>query len=395
MTVSERTRTVSAMGVVQIFTWGSTFYLLSVIAPEIVDETGWRPAAVTGGMSVGLLASGLAARRIGSLIQAKGGRPVMATGISLIAAGLVLMALSHHVALYLAAWLVTGLGMGASLYDAAFSALGRIYGREARGAITALTLWGGFASTVCWPISAWAVETIGWRGTCLFYAAVHVGFILPLCWFALPRVPPALAPPEPGAPAPRPPLSDPRVWAIAVTGTVMGMTAGIWLVHIVPLLGARGYDLAAAVALGTLIGPAQVAARVVEMAGRGRHHPIWTQLSATFLFAVGFAGLKFGMPAAPAIIAYGAGNGLWSIARGAVPLAVFGPRDYPRLMGLLATPMLLASAAAPAAGSVMIARLGAETSLSVLCGMAMIPLAITVPLWLRLRRDALDTSPVT
>lgn len=385
--LSERTRTVSALGVVQIFTWGSSYYLLSVIAPEISRDTGWRPALVTGGMTLGMLASGLAARRIGALIHVHGGRPVLSGGVGLIAAGLLTMGLATHVAVYLAAWVLMGLGMGAGLYDAAFSALGRIYGRDARGAITALTLWGGFASTVCWPISAWAVETVGWRGACFGYAALHLCLTLPLCWFALPRVPPTLEPPEPGAPAARPPLRDARVWAIAVTGTLMAMIASIWLVHIVPLLGARGYGLAAAVALGTLIGPAQVAARVVEMAGRGRHHPIWTQTISVTLFALGFAGLKFGIAAAVAIVAYGAGNGLWSIARGAVPLAVFGPRDYPRLMGLLATPMLLAAAAGPAVGALMITRLGAERVLDILFVMALVPLAVTIPLLLRIRRD--------
>lgn len=388
MILSERTRTISVLGIVQIFAWGSSFYLLAVLAAPVEAETGWSAGLVSGGLSVGLLAAGLVSRRVGRVIQAQGGRRVLSTGMGLIALGLVIMALAQSEVVYLLAWLLTGIGMGAGLYDAAFSTLGRIYGAGARGAITALTLWGGFASTVCWPISAFLVEALGWRGTCLAYAALHLCVTLPLCWFALPRVPPELAHRVGGAPeGGRPAHMDPRFWCMALTGILLAVLSSLWMVHLMSILTSLGHSLAAAVSLGALIGPAQVGARVVEMMGRGRHHPIWTLLVSTGLILFGFAGLELGLPAAAALIAFGGGNGLWSIARGALPLAVFGPEDYARIMGQIAMPVLLASSAAPLAGAVLVARIGPEGTLGVLIALSLAALAVSLTLYALIRRD--------
>ncbi len=383
MILSERSRTISALGVVMVFSWGSTYYLLAVLAGPIRADTGWSPGFITAGMSLGLLVSALAAPRIGALIQREGGRRVLTGGMALIAAGLALLAAAPNPAVYLGAWLFLGLGMGAGLYDAAFSTLGRIYGRDARRAITALTLWGGFASTVCWPITAALAETVGWRGTCLAYAGLHLFVTLPLCVFAVPRADPPV--PRAGGQvfgANGGSLRDPRFWCLAVAGTTLAMLASLWSVHLITILTAQGYALAAAVALGTLIGPAQVGARVLEMASGARHHPIWTGAAAALLVALGFLGLVAGFPAAAALIAYGAGNGLWSIARGAMPLTIFGAADYPRIMGRLAAPALFASAAAPLLGSWLIASAGPDGALRVLVVVTSLPCAAIVALWL-------------
>lgn len=377
---------ISALGIVQIFAWGSTYYLLAVLTDPILRDTGWSRTAVTGGISIGLLASGVVAMRIGRLIQTHGGRPVLAGAMVLIAAGLVLLAVAQNVVVYFLAWTVIGVGMGAGLYDAAFSTLGRLYGVDARQAIGALTLWGGFASTICWPISAFAVETIGWRGTCLAYAALHLFVTLPLCLCVLPRqtriVPPLAAARGPESSNP---LRDPRFLLLALAGTMMSVVMAVWSVHLIAILGSQGVALATAVALGMLIGPAQVGARVIEMAFGGRHHPIWTMLTATVLVGLGFLGLRFQMPASAALIAYGAGNGIWSIARGAMPLALFGAQDYPDIMGKLATPTLLASAAAPSLGAALLSKLGGEATLTALALAALIPVFCALAL-LTLRR---------
>lgn len=380
-----RLRITAALGIVQIFAWGSSFYLMSIIAAPVAADTGWPLGTVTAGLSVALLCGGLASGRIGALIAADGGRRVMAAGMGALALGLVLMASARGPGVWLLAWAVMGLGMGAGLYDAAFSTLGRIYGSGARRAITALTLWGGFASTVCWPISAYLLETLGWRGTCLAYAALNLGLTAPLCWFGLPKLA-TLAVTDTGPQTGRNAhLRDRRYWLLAATGTILVSVTTIWLVHLMTLLTALGYALASAVALGTLIGPSQVGARVIEMLGRERHHPAWTLLVSVVLIAFGFWALSLGIPAAVALIAFGAGNGIWSIARGSLPLALFGPRDYPRVMGHLAAPILAASALAPLAGSLLIARLGAEATLSVLA-MATLPLIAIALYILRIAR---------
>src|SRR6187549_3214326 len=163
---------VTALGIGQILAWGSSFYFPAVLAEPIVADTGWSLGWVVGGVSIGLLVAGLIAPRVGSLIERKGGRPVLAASSLLYASGLAGIGLAPTLPVYLLAWVV--LGMGTGLYDAVFAALGKLYGKEARTPITNLTLFGGFASTVCWPLSAFLAETLGWRGACFVYAALHL-----------------------------------------------------------------------------------------------------------------------------------------------------------------------------------------------------------------------------
>lgn len=377
MRLSERNRVVSVLGLVQIFAWGSSFYLLAVISDPIRAETGWSTKLITGGISIGLLVSGLSAVVVGRLIEAFGGRKVMAGGMALLASGLTVIALAQHPGVYLAAWLLMGMGMAAGLYDAGFATLGRIFGAEARGPITALTLWGGFASTICWPLSAGLVEWVGWRGACLSYAAIHLCVTAPICLFGLPRATPR---PEaaPGTAKARDPsvLRDARFWLIALAMTITGGVAAFWSVHLITILTSEGATLAAAVALGAVIGPSQVGARVVEMLGKGRHHPVWTFVGYAVCGVAGFGMLWAGLPATLAFVAYGAGNGLWSIARGALPLSVFGAERYARTVGMLALPVFAASAVFPLAGAAAIDRFGTGWAVPGSFLLALIPLVV-------------------
>jgi predicted MFS family arabinose efflux permease len=208
---------------------------------------------------------------------------VLAAGSLLLAAAHSLLATATVYPLYLFAWLLMGLGMSSSLYDAGFATLGRLYGQGARGAITNLTLFGGFASTVCWPLSAYLVEHGGWRIACLSYAAIHLAICLPLHLWVIP-------PPPPAAPAPARDRSKEasatgrtraRFILLASILTLAAMIASMLSVHLLTLLQLRGLGLAAAVGLGALVGPSQVGARVAELLiGRNRHHPIWTMLAS-------------------------------------------------------------------------------------------------------------------
>ncbi|TIX59553.1 MAG: MFS transporter, partial [Mesorhizobium sp.] len=171
---------ITVLGLTQIMAWGSSYYLPAVIAPAVARDTSWPLAWVVGGLSLGLLVAGLISPRVGSSIERHGGRNVLAFSAFCIGAGQIGLAAAPSLAVYIGAWLVIGLGMGAGLYDAAFATLGRLYGNSARSAITTLTLFGGLASTVCWPISAFLLSTIGWRGACLAYAAVQLLIALPL-----------------------------------------------------------------------------------------------------------------------------------------------------------------------------------------------------------------------
>lgn len=375
---------ISALGVVQILAWGSSFYLLGVLAAPIAADTGWPLAWVFGGLTLGLLAAGLVSPQVGRIIGERGGRPVLALSALFLATGLVVLGLAPSLWVFLVGWLLVGLGMGCGLYDPAFATLGRLYGAEARPAITTLTLWGGFASTVSWPLSAFLLDHGGWRWACFVYAGLQLVVSLPLI---LTLIPPAPARPV-GAtdnPAPVVALAPAERWPFLLMAGVLilgGAVMSLLSAHILTLLQARGVPLASAVTFGALIGPAQVAARVVEMAFKGRHHPLWTLTAAMILVAVGIVMLALGLPlVALALILYGAGNGIYSIARGTVPLALFGAERYAPLLGRLARPGLVAQALAPPLGAYVLAQGGADATFALLAGMALLNVVLVAALW--------------
>jgi predicted MFS family arabinose efflux permease len=379
-----RWQVTSALGLVEILNWGTSYYLLAVLAGPVAADTGWPLPWIVGSLSAGLLVSGLASPRIGRAIGRHGGRPVLAGAALVLALGLAVVGAAPNLPVFVAGWLILGLGMGAGLYDAAFATLGRLYGAAARPAISAVTLWGGFASTVCWPLSALLVAQVGWRGTCLAYAGLHLAVALPLIRRALPPAPPRPGPAPGEAAADTGPLaSERRAFALlAAIMTLGGATSAIVSVHLLTLLQAQGLALAAAVALGTLIGPAQVGARVIEMANRSRHHPLWTLTAAMGLVALGLALLWAAVPALGlALVLYGAGNGLSSIARGTLPLALFGPARYASLMGRLALPNLLAQALAPSLAALLIAQGGPGATLGLLAGLSAANVVLVAVLW--------------
>jgi predicted MFS family arabinose efflux permease len=390
----DRRLIVTALGVTQILAWGSSFYLLGVLANPIARDTGWPYEWVMGGVSVALLAAGAVSPRVGRAIGQRGGRAILAGGAALLGLGLLLIGLAQSFAWYLAGWLLIGAGMGAGLYDAAFSTLGSIYGKESRSAITWVTLFGGFASTVCWPLSAILVEQLGWRGACFVYAAIHLGFALPLYLLTLPARS-FIAAPNGEAKAHPAQLSAAEWPVFALLAAVVTVAAAILSMvgtHLLPLLQARGVELAAAVALGTIVGPAQVGARVVEMFAGRHYQPIWTMIASTVLMAIGTFLLFAGIPIyAIAIVLYGAGNGIGTVARGTLPIWLFGPERYPALMGRLGLPILMSMALAPFAGAIVIRLGGPDVALALLAALAAANVLLTAALW-RVSRYAREAA---
>ena len=390
---------ITALGVVQILMWGSTFYLLAVLAPAIVAETGWPSRWVIGGITIGLITAGLISPRVGRVIDRRGGRPVLVFSSIVTACGFVALALAWSLPAYLLAWVVLGIGMGAGLYDAVFAALGRLYGADARSAITSLTLFGGFGSTVCWPLSAWLLATWDWRVTCLVYAAIHLAVSLPIHALLFPA---AAAPAQhraaetvpPAAPAPALSSAERIVFGLLAGVQMLAQAIGaIVIVYLLVFLQARGLTLTAAVALGTLFGPAQVGARVIERMFGARYHPIWTMIAAAALMTLGLALLLIDLPVvAAAVVVYGAGYGVTWIARGTLPLALFGPERYPVLIGRLALPSIIAPALAPAAGALMIERIGTSATIAVLTAVALVNVGLVAALWLASRQQRATRS---
>jgi predicted MFS family arabinose efflux permease len=358
-----------------------------VFATAIVADTGWSLGWVVSGTSIGLLVAGLISPQVGRIIDRHGGRPVLLASSLFYAVGLAGAGLAPNLPLYLIAWALIGIGMGTGLYDAVFAALGRLYGSGARGPITNLTLFGGFASTICWPLSAFMIDHVGWRAACLIYAALHLVISLPLQMAVVKRSAPVAEPvAQDASPLPNtPPRIENETTIFALLAVMLSISAGIGsivIVNFMIFLQARGVDYAVAVSLGTLFGPAQVGARVIERLFGNRYHPIWTMVASCGLMAFGLIMLLGSFPLLLLIILiYGAGYGISWIGRGTLPLALFGPERFPRLMGKLAFPSLIVQAAAPSAGALLIEISGAHVTIAVLTGLALINVVLIGLLW--------------
>ncbi|HEY6993850.1 MAG TPA: MFS transporter [Xanthobacteraceae bacterium] len=347
-------RAVPVLGVTQIVAWGAIFYPPVLTVPLIAAERGWSMTFAMGGFSLALLTAGLVSPRVGLLIDRHGGHRVMPVGALLAALGLLLLVHAEHPAAYLAVWMLLGVATAASLYDPAFATLGRIFGTAARRPITALTLAGGFASTVSWPVTHLLLDVVGWRGAYLVYAALLAVLAAPLLAFALPRTraDPA-ARPDASAPvssAVLPPRGWPFVLAAAAFAAYAFVPSGL-SAHLLAILTRAGIDAATVVTIGALFGPSQVVARICEFAFARSLHPLNVARFAVGMLLVAFALLAlFGLTVAAAAafaVMFGMANGLLTIARGAVPLALFGAAGYGHLMGRIAGPFLVMQAIAP------------------------------------------------
>jgi MFS family permease len=387
---TRRSVVIATLGFFQILAWGSSFYLLSVLALPIAEDTGWPTTIVIGGVSLAMLIAGFASPRVGKIIQVQGGRPVMAFSAVTFAAGLAIMGLAPVLPVYLAAWVLIGFGMATGLYDPAFATLGRIYGQAARPMITTVTLFGGFASTVCWPVTALLLESFGWRWACLAYAAAHLFLALPAYLLLLPARAPGLVAADytDGVKSALPANKEATaLWVVGIILTTSGAMLALVSMHLLALLQTRGLELAAAVAFGALVGPSQVAARVVELTFGRFYHPLWTMLVGVSLVTIGVLLLWMEVPViAAALITYGAGNGIISITRGSVPLVLFGSDRFAITMGRLALPSLLAMAAAPTIGTLLIEKGGASLTFLVLTSASALNVALAIVLIVGFRR---------
>ena len=375
-------RAVSVLGITQIIAWGTIFYSPVLTAPLIVLETGWSLSFVMGGFSLGLLIAGLVSPFVGRSIDRYGGHVVMTAGALVSALGLLGLAQARDPATYLGVWVVLGAGLGASLYDPAFATLGRIFGAAARRPITILTLAGGFASTAGWPATHVLIGAVGWRGTYIIYAVLMAAICAPLYAFALPRSR-AVVDTTVGGTATRPAaLLQPRGLAfVLVTAafTAYAFVPSALSAHLLAIFGRTGIDSATVVFIGTLFGPAQVAARVTELAFGRNVHPLTVARAAVSLLVVAFAllalfGISVPLAAAFAVM-FGAANGLVTIARGALPLALFGADGYGRMIGRISGFWLVMQSAAPLVMAFVAERASDASALALAAGFALIALA--------------------
>ncbi|QUS41299.1 MFS transporter [Tardiphaga alba] len=349
-------RAVVVLAVTQILTWGILIYPPVLTMPHLTAAHGWTLAFGMAGFTLGLVTSGLLSPTIGGLIDRHGGNAVMASGALAGALGLALMPFAMHPVAYFACWLLLGAAMATNLYDPAFAALTRIFGANARRQITFVTFAGGFASTVGWPATHLLLEKLGWQGTYLTFAAVFAFVVAPLHAFALPRhvaaTPTSVAQTTAATPpqAFQLPHGAPFLLLAAAFAFYSFILSGVTS-NLLALLDRGGLSAAEAVAIGAMFGPAQVAARLADFALAGRTHPLWIARGAVVLVVSAFAllsllGVSFPVAALFAI-AFGAANGVMTIARGALPLLMFGPVGYGRVIGRIARPAQFVQAFAP------------------------------------------------
>ena len=344
--LAHKSSVVSALGITQMLAWASTYYLTALFADPVSLDLHLARTWFYGAVSAALLLSGLLGPVAGRMIDRHGGRDVLALTNLTFAAGLMLLSFATGPITLVLAWLVLGIGMGFGLYEAAFATVAGLYGQEARNAITGITLFGGFASTVGWPASALFINAFGWRGACLTWGLLHLLIGWPVNRLLVPKAPPAALQVKPAQIA-----AAGVPWTMVILAGVFGAT---WFVstalaaHLPRLLEAVGATPTAAITAAALVGPAQVAARVAEFGLLRRAAPIISARLAAGLHPVGAVLLAaFGAPAAvPFVLLHGSGNGLLTIARGTLPLAQFGPAGYGLRTGLLATPARLLQGAA-------------------------------------------------
>lgn len=368
---------VLGLGTAQVIAWGCSTYLPASVAAPMAAGLGLETSAVFAAYSAALGIMALLGPAVGRLIDANRGRVVLCASNLILASGLVLLAVAQSPWTMAAGWAVIGAGMACGLYDAAFGMLVREHGAGARASITGVTLLGGFASTLAWPATAWLVSTWNWPTACLTWAVAQICLALPLNYFSTkPAAVSGLPSPgdRPGEEPPSPRVDGRRNFLLlALFGAATAFIASAMSAQLPLLLGALGLAPPAAIAAATWFGPAQVMARLAEFlaATRLRTEALatarWARSCSPRVLAVGASP----MAASFFVLLHGAGNGLVTIARGILPLALFGSRGYGALQGRLAVLQRGMQAIAPICFSLVLEHGGAGAALTLTLGVSL------------------------
>jgi MFS family permease len=344
-----RVTVVAALGATQTLAWASSYYLPAILGAPIAETLGLSPSVFFAIFSIALLLSAAAGPVVGKIIDQHGGRGVLAASNVVLALGLVLMAQAQGTAGLVIAWIALGVGITTGLYDPAFATLTRLYGHEARNPITGITMIAGFASTIGWPVSAFMLHHYGWREACLVWAALNLFVCLPVNFFLIPKPPAQLPMRRAHVADPEPDAAPGAMLVLAFFFSAAWFVTGAMAAHLPRLLQAAGATPTEAVAAAALVGPAQVIARLVEFGLLRRVHPLISARIATIMHPIGALALMVSAPFGIAAFAllHGAGNGMITIAKGTLPLAIFGPRSFGLRSGVLSAPARITQSAAP------------------------------------------------
>lgn len=346
--------------ITQVISWGTLYYAFSVLLGPIGAGRAWNQAEMVGAFSLSLLVSGLAAYPVGKLIHRFGGRLMMSLGSACGAFSLAAVAVAPSLPLFYLAWACAGLAMSLTLYEAAFAVLSKIYDADYRRAVTAVTLAGGFASTLFWPLTERLVSWTGWQSTLLFYAALHLFVCLPLHAAGL-RVAPSSLPPPTGVATAHTILGlirMPRFLFLTASFTLNSIVFAVFAVHLIPLLEARGLSSHHAAWLAAFAGPMQVFGRVMEFRFGSRWRA--SQIGIVALAAMVPALLGLTADRTPwfgtllCIGLYGVSNGVMTIVRSLTIVDLFGREHYAQVSGAISAPATVARAAGPILASAVL-----------------------------------------
>lgn len=351
---------VTALGIGQIVSWGSLFYAIGVLGVAMRRDLGVSELFLFGTFSAALLVSGTMAPMMGRLIDQRGGRFVLSLGSVLGAVAMAVLAVAPNAWVMAAGWLIAGAAMSACLYDPAFATLSQHAGPNYRRAVSALTLFGGFASTVFWPLSHLLLEAWDWRTTFAIYAGLHLFLCLPIHRLFVPQYQPVARPadePE-AAPEVSPGLADPRLLWLTASFAIATFIFAVVAVHLINLLTTAGLTPAQAVTISMLVGPMQVAGRIIELSVSKRVKAVTIGMMAFALMMLSLVALisveGFGIAAIVFVVAYGFGNGVLTIVKGTAPAELFGLKGLGGLLGYLSRAGLYAKAVAPASFSALL-----------------------------------------
>jgi MFS family permease len=356
----------AGLGFTQIVGWGTTFLMPSVLGRRMEDALGIPSEIVFSGITVMFAVGAICSPRVGRLIDRTGARTIMAAGSVVYALSLAALAFSQGLVTYLLCWAGLGVASTLALSTPSSIAIAQVAGPAARRAIGMLAIIGGFASTVFWPLSGALDVAVGWRGTLLVYAAIHLFACAPIHLLVLPsRLP---AHPLSAAAVPAPTGVPPEVRSRAFLLLSLTLSTGAFvftgaMVHMIEIFRGLGHPAASAVLLASLIGPAQVTIRLFELLFGHRYSIMSSAVvgSAMLPFALGLALLAGGnfAVAVICIAAYGTSNGLKAVQRATLPLALFGRSQFGAYMGRLALPQGIVSAAAPPVVAAVLSYFGA------------------------------------
>ena len=395
MTITPTARVIAGLGFTQIVGWGTTYLMPSVLGRELQDALGLTPELVFSGITVMFAVSAVCSPRVGRIVDRLGARRLMATGSLIYALSLLGLASAQGPASYLACWVLMGIASALALSTPSSIAIVQIAGPRARQAIALLTIVGGFASTVFWPLTGALDAALGWRQTLLLYAAIHLLACAPIHWLILPARPPTHPPVSGAAPASAgvAPHELGRVFLLLAISLSFGsfVFTGIQL-QMIEMLRGLGHAPAAALLLASLIGPSQVGIRIFELLFGHRYSLMKSAVFGSLMLPVGLGlGLLAGNIFAVAlfmVMTYGISNGLKAVQRATLPLALFGRAQFGAYMGRLALPQGIVAAVSPPIMAAVMSRFGPDGALWLSFAFATVSLVAMVLLARRSSRAA-------